>query len=198
MRPPACLHKLAPLLKKPLFTSREARELGIHPSVLNHYVKTGHLKRLRRGVYQDKDAENIRNFQWEDLVEEVHSVKGGVICLISALAVYDLTEQIPRSHWIGIPHTTSAPEAKQLRIIRFRNPTMGKTSIMLEGIKTPIFDRERTIIDAFRLLSRETAIKALKMAVALGGKKRIDLSKLERYARKLRFDILPYLETATT
>jgi hypothetical protein len=35
----------------------------------------------------------------------------------------------------------------------------------LEGVLVPIFDRERKIIDAFRLLSPETAIKALKMAL---------------------------------
>jgi hypothetical protein len=29
----------------------------------------------------------------------------------------------------------------------------------------PIFDRERTIVDAFRYLGRETALKALKKAL---------------------------------
>ena len=47
---------------------------------------------------------------------------------------------------------------------------LGRTEVELEGSKIPIFDRERTIVDAFRLLSRETAIKALKAAIAKGGK----------------------------
>lgn len=70
--------------------------------------------------------------------------------------------------------------------------------IELEGTLVPIFDQERTIIDAFRLLSRETAIKALKSAVAQGGKNRIDLIKLEAYAKKFQFDISPYLLSMTT
>jgi hypothetical protein len=70
---------------------------------------------------------------------------------------------------------------------------LGKTEIELEGMTLPIFDQERAIIDAFRLLSRETAIKALKAAVVKREKKRLDVVKLETYAKKLRFDITPYL-----
>jgi hypothetical protein len=55
-----------------------------------------------------------------------------------------------------------------------------------------------TIIDAFRLLSRETAIKALRAAIAKGGKNRLDFVKLEAYAKELRFDITPYLLSVTT
>jgi hypothetical protein len=75
---------------------------------------------------------------------------------------------------------------------------LGKTEIEVEGVKIPIFDRERTIIDAFRLLSRETAIKALKAAVSKGGKNRIDFVKLQAYAKKLRFNIAPYLMSIMT
>ena len=81
--------------------------------------------------------------------------------------------------------------------MRYRNMHLGKTEITLEGMKIPIFDRERTIVDAFRLLSRETAIKALKLAIAIDGKNRIDLIKLQEYAKKLRFDIAPYLMSLT-
>ena len=75
---------------------------------------------------------------------------------------------------------------------------LGKTEVDLGGIQIPIFDRERTIIDSFRLLSRETAIKALKMSLSQKGTVRLDLKKLQSYAKKLRFNIAPYLITATT
>jgi hypothetical protein len=71
---------------------------------------------------------------------------------------------------------------------------LGRTVFKLGSVEIPIFDRERTIIDAFRLLSRETAIKALKMAL----KKKLNLKKLQAYAKTLKFDITPYLITATT
>lgn len=198
MRPQACLQLLIPLLNKPSFTSKEAKTLGVPASVLGYYVKTGKLKRIRRGVYQAIDYQNSEAFRWEDLIEAVHSINGGVVCLISALAVYDLTEEIPRQHWIGIRHGTSARSNRQIKIVRFRDLDLGKIEIELEGTLIQIFDRERTIVDAFRLLSRETAIKALKSAVAQGGKNRIDLIKLEAYAKKLQFDISPYLLSITT
>jgi predicted transcriptional regulator of viral defense system len=198
MRPQACLQLLNPLLTQPFFTSKEAKTLGVAASVLGYYVKAGKLKRIRRGVYQAIDYQNSEAFRWVDLIEAVHSINGGVVCLISALAVYDLTEEIPRQHWIGIRHGTSARSSRQIKIVRFRDLDLGKIEIELEGTRIPIFDRERTIVDAFRLLSRETAIKALKSAVAQGGKNRIDLIKLEAYSKKLQFDISPYLLSITT
>jgi predicted transcriptional regulator of viral defense system len=198
MRPQACLQLLTPLLNQPSFTSKEAKMLGIPAAVLSYYVKAGKLKRIRRGVYQAIDYQNSEAFRWGDLIEVVHSINDGVVCLISALAVYDLTEEIPRQHWIGIRHGTSARSSRQIKIVRFRDLDLGRIEIELEGAHIPIFDRERTIVDAFRLLSRETAIKALKFAVAKGGKNRIDLIKLEAYAKKLQIDIAPYLMSITT
>ena len=172
--------------------------MGVSAAVLGHYVKAGQLKRIRRGIYQGINYQNPVSFRWNDLVQAIYSIPGGVICLISALAIYDLTEEIPRQHWIGIRHGTSARSSRQIKISRFRNLELGKTEIELEGASIPIFDRERTIVDAFRLLSREIAIKALKTAIAKGGKNRLDLVKLETYAKKLRFDITPYLLSVTT
>ncbi len=189
---------LEPLLRKPYFTSKEAKDIGVHPAVLSHYVKTGRLRRIRRGVYQRAEYQNPSAFRWEDLVEAVYSIKGGVVCLISALAIYGLTEEIPRQHWIAIRHGTSVKTTRGVKILRFRDIELGRTEVELEGAMIPIFDRERTIIDAFRLLSRETAIKALKVAIAKGGKNRIDLVKLQEYAKKLRFNLSPYLMSITT
>lgn len=197
MRSAAALLILAPLLKKPYFTSKDARDIGVDPAVLGYYVKTGRLKRIQRGVYQTADYRNPAAFRWEDLVEAVYSVKGGVVCLISALAIYELTEEIPRKHWIAIRHDTSVKVRREIKILRYRDAALGKTEINVEGVNIPIYDRERTLIDAFRLLSRETAIKALKTALAQGGENRIDLVKLQEYAKQLRFDINPYLMSMT-
>ncbi len=198
MRSAAALFTLGPLLAKPYFTSKEARDLGVHPAVLSYYIKAGRLKRIKRGVYQSIDYQNPSTFQWEDLIEAVYSIKGGVVCLISALTIYDLTEEIPRQHWIAIRHGTSVKTTAGVKIVRYRNVRLGRTEIELEGTQIPIFDRERTIIDAFRMLSRETAIKALRAAITKEVKNRIDLVKLQKYATKLRFNIAPYLMTITT
>ncbi|MBA3603719.1 MAG: type IV toxin-antitoxin system AbiEi family antitoxin domain-containing protein [Parachlamydiaceae bacterium] len=198
MRPKSCLQLLTPLLNRASFTSKEVRDIGVPSAVLSYYVKAGKLKKIKRGVYQAIDYHNPSSFRWADLIDAVFSINSSVVCLISALAVYDLTEEIPRQHWIGIRHETSARSNRQIKIVRFRDLDLGRTEMELEGVLIPIFDKERTIIDTFRLLSRETAIKALKEAVAKGGKDRIDFIKLEQYAKKLHFDITPYLLSITT
>lgn len=172
--------------------------LGVSSAVVAHYVKVGKIKRIRRRVYQATNYQNSEAFRWADLIEAVQSIHGGVVCLISALAVYDLTEEIPRQHWIGIRHETSARSKRLIKIVRFRDLDLGKIEIKLEGTFISIFDKERTLVDAFRLLSRETAIKALKMALAQGGKNRVDLRKLEAYATRLHIDISPYLMSIMT
>lgn len=193
------LNAIHSLLRKASFTADDAKKLGVFPAHLAYYIKKGKIKRIGRGIYQGFDFQYpLDYFHWEDLIEAVNSVPGGVVCLISALSLYDITEQIARQHWIAVPHSTSIKERRLTKIMRFRNMELGKTTIDLGGIQVPIFDRERTIIDSFRLLSRETAIKGLKMALAKRGKERLDLRKLQEYAKKLRYNIQPYLMTATT
>mgnify|MGYP001597393899 CR=1 FL=1 len=198
MRPRTVLKKLAPLLEAPSFTAKEAARVGIGAAALARYAKSGDLERLSRGVYRSPTARTIDNFRWEDLFAATRSVKGGVVCLISALAIYNLTEAIPRQHWIAVDHSTRHRANNSVRVVRMRNIKLGRTEIDLGGFKLPIFDRERTIVDAFRTLDRETAIKALKFALAAKKReKRIDMEKLWRYAKKLRVQIEPYVLAVT-
>lgn len=186
------------LLTHSSFTAKDAKRVKVSSANLAYYIRKGRIKRLGRGIYQGTRYQYpTKSFQWEDLIEAVHSIPEGVISLVSALAIYNITEEIPRKHWISVPHSTSIHRGDAIRIVRFRNMELGKTTIDLGGIQVPIFDCERTIIDAFRLLSRETAIKALKMALSKKGKKRLDLRKLQSYAKILRCNIDPYLITAT-
>lgn len=187
------------LLTRPSFTAAEAKELGVSAALLGYHVKVGHIRRLGRGIYQGIDRPSpIENFWWEDLIDAVHSVPGGIICLVSALAIYEITDEIPRKHWIAISNSTSIDRGNSVKIVRLRNMKLGKTVIHLGGVQVPIFDRERTIIDSFRLLSRETAIKALKMALSPRNNQRLDLLKLQAYAKKLRVNISHYLISFTT
>lgn len=187
------------LLNKPSFNALEVKKLGISPAHLGYYIKKGLIKRLSRGIYQSAEYQGSpENFIWEDLIETVNSIPGGVICLISALAIYEITEEIPREHWVGVSHATSIDRGSRVRIVRFRNMELGQTVFNLGGVEIPIFDSERTIIDSFRFLSRETAIKALKMALSQKGTQKLNLKKLQAYAKTLRFNITPYLMTAMT
>jgi hypothetical protein len=61
-----------------------------------------------------------------------------------------------------------------------------------------IFDRERTVVDAFRHLSHEIALKALQEYLKQREPFRPNLDKLLKYAKSLRVNIYPYVMALTT
>lgn len=185
------------LTERALFSAHDARVLGISPSRLSYYIKKKIIERVGRGVYRGVDSAVDVDFQWEELVLIAKSVSSGVVCLISALALYELTDEIPRAHWIAIPHATTSPKRSMARFVRMRDVTTGKTSMKLGGETIAIFDRERTIIDAFRYLTQEIGIKALRSAITQK-KQKLDIRKLQQYAKKFRVNIDPYIITVTT
>ncbi len=197
MKPKNALEKLKPLLSAPSFTSREAHKKGVSSATLAYYVKENELKRIGHGVYRAVRAPMVDDFRWEELAEAVQRIRDGVICLTSALYLYHLTEEMPSQHWLAIRHGTLHRAVPPMKVVRMRNLSLGKTSIKVGDIKLPIFDRERTIVDAFRYLGRETALKALKIALTKKGAERIDLEKIRKYAKKLRVNIEPFLIAMT-
>lgn len=190
--------ELKKLLAKPLFRASDARALGIHPSRLSYYVKINLIERINRGVYRGIHSEVNADFQWEDLILIAKSTPSGVICLISALAIYGLTDEIPREHWIAIPHRTTPPKRENTRFIRMRDTTTGKTHYLLGQENITLFNQERTIVDAFRHLSKEIAIKALKEAAKPKKEHKLDFKKLKKYAQKFKINLDPYILMVTT
>lgn len=197
MREKKALDKLQTLLSAYSFTSKEAHQLGVSSATLAYYVKNGELVRIGHGIYRGVNAPVTADFRYEDLIEAVLRTKNGVICLITALILYELTDEMPSQHWIAISHDTIHRYTPPTRIVRMRNVTLGKTTIKIDNIILPIFDRERTIVDAFRYLGRETALKALRDALHLKGPKKISIAKLMQYAKQLRVNIDPYILAMT-
>ncbi len=197
MKPKNALEKLKPLLNASSFTSEEARFYGVSSSTLAYYVKQNELTRIGHGTYRGANAPVVDDFRWEDLIEAMQRVKEGVICLTSALSLYQLTEEMPSQHWIAIRNETIHRAMPGTKVVRMRNLMLGKTTIKIGNITVSIFDRERTIVDAFRHLGRETALKALKIALTKKGREKIDIEKIRQYAKKLRIKIEPFLIAMT-
>jgi len=194
MKTQAALNKL---LKRPSFTSRDASSLGISSSLLAYYVKLGVIERVARGVYRNPEVKSSAPFEWQDLLETAQSIPDGTICLISALAYYGLTQEIQRQYWIAIPHEARNIKRPKTKIVRPRNFKLGRIPLKLGGYKTHIFDKERCVVDAFKKLSKESAMYSLKAYLKRTDKHKPDLPKLARYARELRVDVQPYIEALT-
>lgn len=188
---------LAALFKKPLFTGREAKEQGINSNRLSYYVNKGIIERIARGVYRNPNAENKAPMEWQDLLEMAQSLPNGTICLISALNYYELTQEIQRKFWIAIPHSAGAIKRPNTKIIRMRNLEVGRCRLKIGPYQTFIFDRERCVIDAFRYLSRESAVRIFREYLKAAKKQKPNFTKLGKYAKALRVDITPYIEALT-
>jgi predicted transcriptional regulator of viral defense system len=186
------------LLKKPLIRSDEAKAKGISTSLLNHYVKSGRLRRVGRGLYVRTDLAPQVDFEWEEMVYSVLSIPNGVVCYTTALILHGLTDEIARQYWVAVPHDTSIARRPRVRLVRRRNHALGISSIKLGDIEVPVYDLERAIVEAFRVTGPEVAIKALKQAFGSERKIRPNVPKMLEYGRKLRVKIEPFLMMVTT
>ncbi|MBS0616319.1 MAG: type IV toxin-antitoxin system AbiEi family antitoxin domain-containing protein [Verrucomicrobia bacterium] len=188
---------LQKLSKKNLFSSADGRRAGISSRMLAYFCSKGLIERVCRGVYKVKDFSFTSDFEWEDLALTALSTRKGVICLISALSYYELTDEIMREFWIAVPHSTSTPTRENIHAVRMRNISLGQTTVQIGNQKIKIFDRERTVIDAFRYLDKETALKSLQIYLQKSKTAKPNIDKLLKYAQKLRIDLNPYVEAFT-
>lgn len=180
------------LFKRPFFTSKEANDAGCSNRMLSYYVENGTLERISRGVYRGSDYEDVVDSKWLGLATSAKSIKNGVICLLSALIYYELTDEFMSEYWIAIPHKQSKSSMPSTKIVRMRNVELGISSIKLCEMDVKIFDVERTIIDSFRLLDLETSMKALKSYMS-GACGKPNIKKLTKYSKELRQDISKYI-----
>lgn len=170
----------------PFVTLEQARDAGVSARMLAYYASTGKLQRIARGIYASPSyLPESEDFRWNDLAIAAANIPGAVICLTSALAYYDLTDEIPRAHWIAVENSQSRTNFPGCRIIRMRNIELGVKELEIAGLKVKIFNKERTIVEAFKFLSFETAMKALKSYLS-GEHGRPDLKKLSQYSKELR------------
>ena len=186
--------KIKSLLKLEVFTSKDARKAGVPTGLVAYYVNKGIITRLSRGLYRSSEIQSAAPFEWEDLLATSQGIHLGTICVVSALSYYGLTLEVQRQFWIAVPHEMKAPRRKNTKIIRMRNFKLGRIGFELGEYKTFIYDKERCVLDAFRFLSRESAIKVLKEYLKGTSDKKADIPKLSKYAKTLRVDITPYLE----
>lgn len=188
---------LKALSKKGVFSSAEGRNAKIPARMLAYFCAKGQIERVYKGIYKINNLKFNTDFEWEDLAVTVLTIPNGVICLISALCYYSLTDEIMREFWIAVPHATTSPIRENARIVRMRDISLGQITIKIGGKKLKIFDRERSIVDSFRYLDKETALKALQAYLKPTQDRKPDIDKLLKYAKKLRVDLIPYISAFT-
>ena len=156
------------------------------------------LVRESRGLYRLADATPPGN---PDLVNVSAKIPKGVICLISALSVHELTTQIPHEVYVAISRNATPPsiDYPPVRSFRFSGKafTEGVEQIRLDGFEVPVYSREKTIADCFKFRNQiglDTVIEAIKFYKE---QPKRNVEALMKYAAVCRVatKIRPYLES---
>jgi hypothetical protein len=150
----------------PTFTTESALAAGISPRDLYAARDAGDVVELSRGVFRHADAPPA---SFPDLLAVAYRSPLAIVCLLSAAAVHDLTDEIPPAAQIAVPRSSHPPRIAfpPTAVFRFDPSTfeLGLTRVeAAPGEPVRIYDAERTVVDLMRLRHRigePTALIAL-------------------------------------
>ncbi len=178
----------------------EAVRAGISRHTLYAMRDAGTIEQLGRGVYR---LAALPGLEAPDLVTVSRRVPDGVICLLSALAVHQLTTQVPHAVDIAILRGAERPriDYPPVNIYWFSGQAFseGIETKTMDGHKVRIYKPEKSIADIFKYrnkLGLEVALEALKTWRARRGssvERLLDAARVCRVEHVMR----PYLEALT-
>ena len=180
-----------------ILRTAQALRAGIHPGTLYAMRDSGALEAISRGVYRLANSPPLGN---PDIVTIATRIPGGVICLISALAFYELTTQIPHEVHVALPSGAEEPRLDHppIKTYRFTGEafTEGVEAHELDGVSVRIYSPEKTLADCFKFRN-QVGLDTVMEAVRFYRERRsIKVNDLMRYAGICRVKkiIRPYLE----
>ena len=161
--------------------------VGLSKTDISKLCNDGYIVRVRHGYYSLADANET---QEEQLIQTI--LPEAIVCVESALFHYGYSDFAPRIWTLAVPRTMTKTklnmDAFSYKPYYVQNKLLelGKTYSEFNGIKLPVYDRERTICDCFKYrtkLDNEIFNKALNAYVADDNK---NLSNLSKYAKEMK------------
>jgi predicted transcriptional regulator of viral defense system len=161
----------------PSFTAQEARVVGMSWTALYELRDKGRLVELSRGVYRRADATPIAEV---DLRAVYLRSPQGMICLVSALQHWELTDEMPGPVDLAIPRPMHRPKidypSTKVHVFDGSTFAVGRDQVEL-GPSEPVYisSIERTLVDCLRLrhqLGADLAYRALRSYLSSGGPQR--------------------------
>lgn len=169
-------------------TRREAERVGVNKHDLYRLRDEGELIEVSRGVFRLSDAPLVSNL---DLVAVAQRIPEGTICLNSALAYWDLTDEIPAVVHVAVrrgswrPHITYP--ATKVHVFAAETFDLGRQQTPMEsGENLWIYSPERSIVDAIRMrrdTGSDLGLEALRRYIERSGAQRGEILRLARQLR---------------
>ncbi len=197
------MEKARDLVKdKQIVRPSDLSKLGIPPVYLYRLLERGEVRRISRGLYEYVNREITGN---TTIALVCKRIPKAVICLLSALRIYDVTTQMPHKIWIALDHSAWRPKLDafpaDLEIVHMSGQsfTQGIRVIKMEGVDVRIFNLAKTVADCFKFRNKvglDVAIEALK---EVRRKKLVTNDELWLYAKICRISKImrPYMEALT-
>ena len=160
---------------------------GLNKTDISNLFNAGHIVRIRHGYYS---LANANETQEEQLIQTL--LPEAIVCVESALFHYRYSDFAPRTWTLAVPRTMTKTKLNMDVIsykpyyIQNKLHGIGKTYAEFNGIKLPVYDRERTICDCFKYrtkLDNEMFNKAVNTYIADDNK---NLSNLSKYAKEMK------------
>lgn len=160
---------------------------GLSKSDISNLFNSGYIVRVRHGYYSLAEANDTKE---EQLIQTL--LPEAIVCVESALFHYGYSDFAPRIWTLAVPRTMTKTKLNMDTIlykpyyIQNRLYELGRTFADFDGVKLPVYDRERTICDCFKYrtkLDNEIFNKAVNAYVADDNK---NLSNLSKYAKEMK------------
>jgi predicted transcriptional regulator of viral defense system len=168
--------------------TQDIKSEGLHHKYLQELVDEGTILKIKHGLYSLSELDSAAT-----LHEALLAVPGGIICMGTALAYYELTTWNPPEIHIAIPRGRKIilPDYPPIQLYHVSADIflIGQTEIEVEsGHSISIYNRERVVCDALRFRNK-IGIDIMKEVLNeyMQSDKR-DLNTLNNYARKLRIE----------
>lgn len=173
---------LSYLKKNDFITHKEAEALGINKMTLSNMTKEGILQRPAKRIYSTQT--NWLTHPLRRYAPACTLYPDAIVCGISALTYYDLTDEEERKVWLAFPqhHRIVNQEYRIIYPSGF-SYTLGVTKHVLGKREVRIYDIEKTVVDAFKYLPIDIAHKALRAYLKRKDK---SLDRLTEYSRQMK------------
>lgn len=177
----------------------ELLEAGVHPRDVYAARDTGVLVELSRGVFRLA----TRAVTDPDLVVVATRMPKAVLCLITALHLHGLTQEIPRAVHVALPRGVHPARLDHppLEVYHFSAASYaaGVEEREADGVRVRVTTPAKSVADAFKFRARvgqEAALDALRQALANRAATPAELDQMARVCRVHRV-MRPYLEALT-
>lgn len=172
---------------------------GVHSRDLYAARDSGDLVEVTRGLFRLAELPLTE----PDLIAVAKRMPRAVLCLVTALHMHGLTQEIPRAVHVALPRGVHPARLAfpPLEVYHFSATShdAGVEEREVDGVRVRVTSPAKSVADAFKFRSRvglETAVDALKQALRTRAATPAEIHRMARVDR-VQAVLRPYLEALT-